>query len=348
MTMKQKYIVADLEQDSPEWLAWRENGITATDAVVLMAEPGQGYKTPWRLWAEKVGYASPTDISGNPNVRRGNRLEPIARAALEEKYQTMLFPACVESAHNRVMRASLDGLTDDGKPVEIKAPSKKVWASILAEGESSEAFKLYWMQIQHQMLVLGAKEGFLVFYDEDEGLKEFTVKRDDAFCRNLIRAAAVMWKQIVTKSAPEKDPERDEYIPMGEDAEAWKAAAYQYRLYQAEIDVLKAQMKSLQEKQGPLVDEMKALMAGHRKTDLYGVTLTEFEAAGSVDYRKVVEEKLNLSDDDLDHYRKPSSVRHRVTVTDRLMPKDIKDSKVREMVDKAPVLPPEEVEDAYF
>ena len=40
--------VVDLKQRTPEWHAWRNAGVTASEATVLLGSP---YKTPWRLWA---------------------------------------------------------------------------------------------------------------------------------------------------------------------------------------------------------------------------------------------------------------------------------------------------------
>lgn len=73
-----KMTVVDLNQRSEEWLKWRALGITATDIpVILGLSP---YKTPWQLWAEKIGRINPPDLSGNPNIQRGVALEDKARS----------------------------------------------------------------------------------------------------------------------------------------------------------------------------------------------------------------------------------------------------------------------------
>ena len=62
-----KMKTVDLNQRSPEWLQWRSQGITASDIpIILGLSP---YKTPWQLWAEKVGRINAPDISNNPNVK---------------------------------------------------------------------------------------------------------------------------------------------------------------------------------------------------------------------------------------------------------------------------------------
>ncbi|MBO0216527.1 YqaJ viral recombinase family protein, partial [Vibrio sp. Vb2880] len=59
----------NLSQRSEQWLEWRKGGITATDACILLNR--SPYKTEWRLWAEKTGYAREVDLSLNPLVRQG-------------------------------------------------------------------------------------------------------------------------------------------------------------------------------------------------------------------------------------------------------------------------------------
>ncbi len=61
--------IVNLSQREEDWLDWRRQGVTATDAAILLNR--SPYKTRWRLWAEKTGYAREVDLSLNPLVRRG-------------------------------------------------------------------------------------------------------------------------------------------------------------------------------------------------------------------------------------------------------------------------------------
>lgn len=341
------YNVVNYTQGSSEWLEWRQQGITATDAVVIAgASP---YKSVWRLWAEKTGFASPEDISHNPNVKRGNALESKIRAEWENQTGEMLLPVCVESAKSPLLRASLDGISADDHPIEIKAPSEKVWAEIGEQGEASTAFKMYWVQVQFQLCCLLAPEGVLVFgKEEDDGsitMLPFRIKRDAAFCKQLLQKVAAFWKQVQTRSAPEKDPMLDHFIPEGDDAERWRQAAAYYKAYQRELDDLNARIKTLKEQQKPLVDTMLGLMGDdYKRGEFAGVMVTQYEQEGSVDYRKIVKEKLSMTDAELDAYRKASSVRHRVTVTTEEAPRNINDKKVIEASSKTTSV----VKDAFF
>ncbi len=52
--------IVNLSQREEDWLDWRRQGVTATDAAILLNR--SPYKTRWRLWAEKTGYAREVDL----------------------------------------------------------------------------------------------------------------------------------------------------------------------------------------------------------------------------------------------------------------------------------------------
>ncbi|MFC6674303.1 YqaJ viral recombinase family protein [Marinobacterium aestuariivivens] len=334
--------IINLSQRDDDWLEWRRGGITATDATILLNR--SPYKTRWRLWAEKTGYAREVDLSLNPLVRRGVQNEDKARQAFEAKHNDLLLPACVESAQNPLMRASLDGLTGDGEPAELKCPSESVWKDVCANGVNSKPYQLYYAQVQHQLLVTDAAKGWLVFWYEGE-IREFVITRDEAMLNELLVQAKEFWQQVLERKEPEKDPERDLYIPHGKQAERWISAAEEYRIYDAEIQELKQRLSELQDKQKPLLDDMKSLMGEYFHADYGGVMVTRYKVAGRVNYKKLLEEKASgVKPDDIDKYRDEAGERCRVTVTDSVKPRYIVDEEVLAPLDYMS----EEVESSYF
>ena len=121
----------DVIQRTPEWERWRAQGVTASEAAIVLGR--SPYKTPWRLWAERTGLARAADLSANPHVQRGNALEDAARRAFEERHDTLLLPLCGESEEHPVLRASFDGIADDGAPVELKVPAERTFAEVAAK-----------------------------------------------------------------------------------------------------------------------------------------------------------------------------------------------------------------------
>ena len=58
--MSKQYEFIKAEQRSPEWFALRADGITATDVSVIAGL--NPYKTPYQLWAEKLGKYEPEPV----------------------------------------------------------------------------------------------------------------------------------------------------------------------------------------------------------------------------------------------------------------------------------------------
>jgi putative phage-type endonuclease len=69
--VSKQYEFVKAEQRSPEWHALRKDGITATDASVIAGH--SPYKTPYRLWAEKIGYVESAPVGAA--AHRGILLE---------------------------------------------------------------------------------------------------------------------------------------------------------------------------------------------------------------------------------------------------------------------------------
>src|SRR5580658_11338617 len=108
-----------LEQNTPEWLRWRMEGIGSSDAPVIMGEGA--FKSRHLLWAIKTGRAR--EFAGNAAARRGHALERAARTAYERQFGLQMEPLCLIHEQYDWMRASLDGMSFDGSLVlEIKCP----------------------------------------------------------------------------------------------------------------------------------------------------------------------------------------------------------------------------------
>ena len=317
--------IVNVSQGSAAWLKWRQQGITATDAVVLLGL--SPYKSVWRLWAEKVGFAREADLSLNPLVRKGRQNEAKARQAVEAKLNDILLPVCVESSLNPLMRASLDGLTSQREPVELKCPSEAVWREIVEHGTQSRAYRMYRGQVQHQLLVTQAEKGYLVFWHPHEGIRLFEITPDIDLLKRLVHAAAPFWTQVENRIEPEKDLNVDLFIPEGLEAKAWISSAKEYRRLESEIAQLKRRMQELTDQQQSHLEAMKSYMGDFRYADYAGVMVTRYRAKGRVNYQKLLADRgITVDKQDEDYYREPSSERTRVTVTESLAPRNIIDA----------------------
>lgn len=313
-------ILADYVQGSDEWLEWRAQGVTATDIpVILGLSP---YKTVWQLWAEKVGHLNTADLSRNPNVKRGNRLEDTARQLAEKHCNEILLPICGEYGHWPTLRASFDGLDGNQTPHEFKAPAQSTWDEISLNGEKSATYKLYESQVHAQCVVAGVSYGKLMFFIEDdtpEGkLKTFDVELTDAMAKEILAKAQWFWTLVTTETPPPKDPERDCFIPEnGEQRFLWEAQADAWRHNQTKVKKLKAELEQLAKAQKEIQNEMTILMGEFKNSDVGGVKVSRFTKKGSIDYSKFLEDwfpRLNLKE--LEEYRKADRHEARFTLSE--------------------------------
>ena len=325
-----------LDQRSDAWFIWRRDGITASETpIILGLSP---YKTPWRLWAEKTGFAEPPDLSKNPNVQRGIVMEDDIRELIAQEMCDIIEPACAEWDDDPLFRASFDGLTSSDIPVEIKAPSEKTFEDVKLNRENSTAFRLYNAQVQHQMLVAGAPNAWLCFFCNDELLK-FNIERDEAMIQKIIDEGRKFRNYIVNRIEPPLDPARDVFIPRDEAAKQWVFQARNYRNLEERLAQLKAEMATIETQQEAVKQSLKDMMGGFVHADFAGISVRHSYQKGRVDYKKALNAALGDAqnvDEWNERYRGKPSERWLFKVTDSDTPKDILDEEIASSVKTAP------------
>ena len=310
--------VIALEQRSPEWQDWRRQGVTASDAAVLLGESLD--KTAYQLWAEKRGVSEPPEISGNPNVRRGVLQEDDARLAMEAALgDSPLLPICAEFDGNPRLRASFDGVTSEGYPVELKCPCQKVYDEVKTQKAESEGYRRAFHQVQFHLLVSEAPLGWLCFFRRGQPLLPVKIVRDEAVIRRLREAAVVFWQQVQQGVAPGKDPGRDVYVPeaQSKDWAAWGILSTEYRLIQAELDQLEKRVEEGKSRQKQLQQSLCQLMADFHCGEGEGLRVRRSQYQGSVDYRQALEAlcaEQGLALPDLEPFRRKGREQVKVTV----------------------------------
>lgn len=319
--------IINLDQRTDAWKAWRNQSITATDSTVILgASP---YKTPWRLWAEKVGKILPPDLSGNPNVQRGVALEDEARLLFQNKHLTCVMPACAESDVDPIFRASFDGLTPLNEPVEFKCPGEKVLTEVRTEGLKAKTVQMYSVQVQHQMLVSGSNRGWLVFYDSTtKELIEFEIQRDETIIKRLLAEGRKFYECVTKKIEPPKDPLRDAFLPAeGEERMRWIAAARDFAQADREIEALQARINQLTVSRDEAKEKLIGMMGNNALADFAGVSLTRSAVKGRVDYAKLLEKVVGRepTEEEIESVRSKPTERWYVKRVDRDLPKDAVD-----------------------
>ncbi len=308
--------IIELKQRTPEWKAWRREGISATDSCVILRR--NPYQTPWRLWCEKTGKFAPPDLSNNPAVQNGIDHEDDARRLFIQRHQTCVIPCCAEG-DDPIFRASFDGLTPENRPVEIKCPyfnpktqTSKTWDDVMAHGLKADAVQMYAIQVQHQIYVAGADKGWLLFYNTLTGeLLEFEILRDDALINEI----------------------------LAEDRTRWIAAARDFVQVDQEIEALTKRLKELEAVRQQTKATLVELMGNHLVADFAGVTVTRSMVKDRVDYKQLYETQCgkSLSEDEVDALRTPSKERWVVSRTEADLPERCIDADLKESIERCDV-----------
>jgi putative phage-type endonuclease len=186
------YTIVKLQQGTSEWLEWRNNGIGASDAPVILGE------NPWKsrnlLLNEKIGTGK--KYEPNAAMKRGTALEPEARNRYEAIKCIRVAPACLQSNRHVWQRASVDGLEVSGScVVEIKCGQ-----SVYRQTASKRKVPNYYFgQLQHILAVTDLK--CIDFFCWLPNLPEvhLCIQRDDRYIARLIDAEEEFWNLLHKK-----------------------------------------------------------------------------------------------------------------------------------------------------
>ena len=170
--------VLHFEQGSKEWLEWRHTGIGASDASTVMGD--NRFESP-----EELLYAKKNKIIEPPNeaMKKGTRLEPIARDLYIEKTGIKVIPLCLQDKKDPWIIASMDGITKDFTHiVEIKCGQSAYW-----QANKGIVPDYYYGQLQHQMMITGLKEVDYWCYWPDQKPILQNVKRDETYIKSMYK-----------------------------------------------------------------------------------------------------------------------------------------------------------------
>lgn len=282
--------IVKLVQGSPAWHAHRAQYRNASETAIVMGE--SPWQTPYQLWELRTGRSQP---EVNAAMARGTALEPQARAAYETLTGNVMQPlVLVEGDYS----ASLDGLTFEGDLLlEIKCPVKGkdsvLWQQV-AQGEIPAHYR--W-QLEHQFLVSKATQGHLYVFDGTDGiLLEVTP------CPDRWQAIHEAWNGFMECLRTDTPPPLTERDKVTRSDAAWQAAAERYAQLKAEAELLAGRLDTAK--------EALVTLASHPSEAGFGVSVTRYWKAGSVDYKKVPE----LAGVDLEGYRQKGRWETRITL----------------------------------
>lgn len=206
-----------LEQGSSEWHEYRASHFNASEAGSVMGVSPWNPKTMADLLAVRRGESQ---VFQNAAMSRGNELEPVARALVEQMVGEQFTPVVLKRDR---YSASLDGLSfDDLTVLEIKCPVNPD-SSLLSIQTIADIPQHYWWQLVHQGWVSGAAKILFAVYHPDRGCSITTIPRDAlaASFDLLLAAWEEFGRHLDAGTSPETERTDAEFIDAAAD---WKAA----------------------------------------------------------------------------------------------------------------------------
>jgi putative phage-type endonuclease len=260
--------IVELQQDTPEWLAWRLKHITASNAAAIIG--WDKYRTAYQVWCEMTLRSK--GFAGNAYTDAGKAMEPKARACYEVEHDfAEMKPACIEHPVHGQIGASLDGLRmPDYKVIlECKYPSEE--SHNLAK--SGEVPKHYIPQCQHQLMCAPETEELHYWSFRDEKGVKVVVRPDPIFQAHMLSAELAFWDLVKSDTPPpltEKDVkvvENKEIVELCSAIELGKDS-----MPKAELDAMKA---------------MAIKLAGHPKMKCGNVQISTVLRQGKFSFHKL-------------------------------------------------------------
>jgi len=168
----------EIKQNSDEWHAWRQEGIGASEANIIMGK--SKFMTVKQLWDLKVnGRRKDEKESNNFAADKGHRLEPKNRA-MHELETGMNFPDTLAiSSEYPFLRASLDGYNSKHK---IAAEYKYVGEADFNQVKSGKMLDKYYPQVQQQLFVTGSLVNHFRVMTEEKDNNGKAIKEKYKYC----------------------------------------------------------------------------------------------------------------------------------------------------------------------
>lgn len=181
-----------LKQDSDQWLAWRDEGIGASESAIIMGALPFKWNDVLELWKLKTKMIE-SDFEMNEAMAQGKALEPEARKKYTKASGIDMKPKCFNHYEYPFIKASLDGISKDNKRiVEIKCPGLQKFQT----AKKGILVDYYYPQIQQQMACTNAEGAHYWVYREKEGGVLIDVPRNDEYIAELVRRAKIFWAGV--------------------------------------------------------------------------------------------------------------------------------------------------------
>lgn len=191
------YTVIDPAPDTAHWLRMRKQGLGASDSAAVLGLSKWG--TPLSVYIDKLSDTIDDRMSDRQDW--GHRLEePIAQWVRDTKgLDVVASPGLIRSEEFPWLLATPDRKVVEGDvvvPLEIKSSD----AFMKSDWDNGIPLN-YQIQIQQQILIMGAPHGYLVVLHGGNTPDFYTIPADQEFHEQLIRLTRAFWEDNVLAGA---------------------------------------------------------------------------------------------------------------------------------------------------
>lgn len=195
--MIERYCIGRRMVGRQEWLAWRQDGIGASEAPQLLGIA----PSPLSLYLSKVD--PPRESESTIPQRVGKMLEPlIADLYGKETGDTIrVQQECFSHPEHSFMRATIDGISNSGKIVEFKTVGARSRNSVGSDG-TDEIPDTWITQVQWQMLVTGITQADVAVLIGNDDFRIFAIPFEKRIASLLVARAREFWSRVEARQPP--------------------------------------------------------------------------------------------------------------------------------------------------
>lgn len=176
----------------------RQNFLGGSEIAAVMGQ--SRWKTPYRLWCEKTGKIEVPDLSNNPAVEMGTRLEQFVADLFAEKTGKTVRKAPKVYQHPKYpfLVAHVDRLiTGEDELLECKTCSQYK----LEEWENKIP-KEYILQVMYYLGITGRKKGWIACLIGGQKFDYKCIDFDEELFNLMVEKAVKFWEQVQNKVPP--------------------------------------------------------------------------------------------------------------------------------------------------
>lgn len=196
-----------IRDDRADWLAWRRQGIGASDASAICGF--NSYTTPLMVYLTKLGLIAESELG--EAAEWGLRLEGPIAAKFEEAtgFRVVRRQECVEHPERPWQRATLDGLVVADDEIVGVYEGKTVGhrrAEDWLDDEGEFQVPIYYrIQVQHALAVTGLPVAHVAVLIGGQHFERFEVERDEKAIEHITAIEEEFWQGVLSQNPPPPD-----------------------------------------------------------------------------------------------------------------------------------------------